>query len=113
MVAAFLFLLMGKGEAFQGIQNNASWVKKCQGNRLYINVDKLEIEEDKISVKDANNISHPLTHIFVDSMGIFTTIDSMGDAEQSKVWNIVWCRTCQDYRSVDVNGLCVRCGNSP
>jgi hypothetical protein len=113
MVTALLFLLTGKGEAFQKPQNNACWIKECQGNRLYINSDKLEIGEDKISVKDANNIPHPLTHLFVDSVGIFTTTDSIREIELSKVWNIVWCRNCDAYRSLDMRGLCVVCGNRP
>jgi hypothetical protein len=113
IAAAFLFLFPGMGVAFQEVQNHASWIKECQGDRLYINADKLEIKEDSISVRDANNIPHPLTNIFVDSAGIFTTTHSMSEDELAVVWNIFWCRTCNAYRSTDMRGLCVVCGNRP
>jgi hypothetical protein len=101
------------GGACQEAQNNACWIKECQGDRLYIHADRLEITGDLILIKDAANISYPLTHIFVDSSGIFTTARSMSETELATVWNIVWCRTCNAYRSVDIAGLCVKCGNQP
>ncbi len=113
IAAGFLFLFPGNGTAFQEGQNNASWVKECQGDRIYINSDKLEIKGNRIFVKDENNAPHPLSHLFVDSVGIFTTTETMSDTELAKVWNIVWCKTCNAYRSVNVQGLCVKCGNRP
>ena len=113
VTSALLFLLSRTGEAFQEVQNNASWIKECQGDRLYINADKLEIREDSIFVRDEDNVQHPLTNIFVDALGIFTTMDSLISTDLATVWNIVWCRTCENYRSVDIKGRCVRCGNPP
>ena len=113
IIGAFLFLLPGAMQAFQEVQYNASWIKECQDDRIYIKTDQIEIREDGIFVKDEYNILHPLTNILVDKYGVFTPISSISDNKLAKVWNIVWCKTCNAYRSVDVRGLCVRCGNPP
>ncbi|OGN64200.1 MAG: hypothetical protein A3E80_03935 [Chlamydiae bacterium RIFCSPHIGHO2_12_FULL_49_9] len=109
LAAIFLLIIPESGKA----SNDASWIKECQGNRLYIKADKLEVRENAIFVKDDSNHSYPLTHIFVDELGIFTTTESIRDSALGTVWNIVWCKTCGAYRSVDIRGLCVKCGNQP
>lgn len=114
LIAASLLLLSpGAVEASQEDQNHASWIKQCQADRLYINGDKLEIREDGIFVRDENDVLYPLTNIFVDQVGIFTIINSLRASDLATVWNIAWCRTCRNYRSIDINGRCVRCGNPP
>lgn len=93
------------------LENNVSWMKDCQDNRIYIKNECLIVAEDGIYVGDESN-KIPLTELFADSQGIYTRIESLG-TEIATVWNIVWCQTCMAYRSTDIRGNCVKCGNRP
>ncbi len=113
LIAATLCISTLSGQPYQETGNDASWIKECQGNRLYIKADRLEITDKDIIVRDESNLPIKLSHISVDILGIFTTIDTLNAADIATVWNIVWCRTCEAYRSIDIRGNCVRCGNKP
>jgi len=94
------------------LDNDASWVKDCQDNRVYLKNDHLVIAEDGIYVLDESNKKIPLTELFVDSQGIYTRIESLG-TDIAAVYGIVWCKNCEAYRTVDWKGLCVVCGKRP
>lgn len=94
-------------------RNDAACINECQGNKIYLSPDSLEITESSIFILDDFNVPIPVKSLFVDTHGIFTTTDSLLDDQLPTVWNLVWCNTCHAYRSVNINGYCVRCGNRP
>ncbi len=94
-------------------KNHASWVLDCQDRRVYLKSDRVVIHEDTISVVTDSGEKTPLSELFVDAQGIYTRIESLNMSELTTVWNIVWCKTCKAYRSVNINGHCVVCGNIP
>lgn len=113
MALAILFIVPIWGQNQKETLNYPSWIRECQGSRVYINTEHLEIHEDCILVRDEKNVSRPIKEIFVDAHGVFTRVESLSDIELSTLWNIVWCDTCKAYRTTDIRGKCVVCGNQP
>lgn len=112
MTIALSFLCPNIGSSFEA-RNDASCIRGSQGDRLYLNADRIQVNSDGISILDDENFPHPLENIAVDSMGVYTSIGESIEDTIATVWNIVWCRNCNKYRSTDMNGLCMVCGKRP
>lgn len=94
------------------VNKDVSWVKNCQDNRIYLNPEYLIVSKNRMVVVDEYENETFLTELYSDANGIYTKAESFGK-ELPTVWNIVWCNTCQAYRTTSIKGVCVVCGNAP
>lgn len=105
----FSFYLKAECNVFkESFPQDATWVKKCEGDKVYIKADRLTLSEDGIYLIDdwSRNVFIPIIAYDID--GVFASREIL-----STVWNIIWCNTCQAYRSVNIQGKCVVCGQCP
>lgn len=93
-------------------ENAAVYVKGFQDDRIYLRSEHLTISEDGMYVLDQFNQKVPLTELFSDSHGLYTKIESLR-TDTATVYPIVWCHTCNAWRTVNIKGLCSGCGNPP
>lgn len=85
-----------------------SWIKECGEDKVYLKPDMIKISSEGIKI--ANGVKDFFwTALFSNEKGIYTTLKSL----EATVYPIVWCKTCEDYRTVDIYGNCVACGNKP
>jgi hypothetical protein len=90
--------------------NHEPFFGENQEDRLYINPSKIQVNQKGIWLMDDRGEIHPLYNLLVDAHGLYTVL---GREKLATVWNIVWCNTCNAYRTTDIKGRCVICGNTP
>ena len=103
------------GDANGFVKNHASWIKKCQDNRVYLEANRLTLSEEGIYVMDDFNEPIPLSEVYSDSNGIYTKLESL-EPRLERTWGkygVVWCHTCRAIRDLDKEGKCRICGNYP
>ena len=88
------------------------WIKECQNDKIYLKSDHLVLSEEGIFVLTGSNSHIHLSGLFCDSQGLYTTMESL-PSETAVVYPIVWCSTCGAWRTVNIRGKCVVCGNTP
>ena len=91
-------------------ENNASWVRGCQEERVYLKGDRLTIENDLIYVVDDTNEKMPLPELFCDSQGVYIKVASQERSKDNGVYNILWCNRCGELTYHDWFGRCGKCG---
>ena len=94
------------------LKNDARWVKDCQGNRIYLNTEYLTVNNEGMYILNEKNKKISITELFADSQGSYTRAESLM-TEVAVVYPIVWCKTCNAWRTVNIEGCCVKCGNNP
>ena len=57
-------------------EKNASWIKGCQGNRIYLNLAKMLINEEGIFAFNEDNRKVPITELYTDTHGVYTRAES-------------------------------------
>ena len=77
----------------------------------YLKPDNVSIQENASLVFNELGEAIEIDSIFHDEKGIFTTPSSQNSISDGKVWNILYCKTCEDYTPVNIQGKCTRCGN--
>ena len=102
--------LLPKAAGFS--ENAAVYVKGFQDDRIYLKSEYLTVSEDGMYLLDQFNQKIPLIELFSDSQGLYTKIGSFG-TDIATVYPIVWCHTCNGWRTVNIKGLCSKCGNPP
>jgi hypothetical protein len=116
IISLFYFLnaeaFCSKEELKNFLIKDASYIKNCQDNRVYLKNNCLEVTEEGMYVIDGLNQKIPLTELFSDSQGLYTRIESFGN-DLATVYPIVWCRTCKAWRMITIRGVCGICGNVP
>ena len=83
----------------EGLNKDVSWVKNCQGNRIYLNPDYLDVSEKGMFLIDEFGRSTPLSRLYSDVQGIYVKAESLAP-ELTTVWNIVWCRSCHNLKAL-------------
>ena len=89
-----------------------SWERESQSDRIYLKSDHLVLSDEGIFIVTESNTQIPISKLFCDSQGLYTTSESLSP-ESSIVYPIVWCDTCKAWRTVNIQGKCVVCGNIP
>ena len=116
LVCAFTFLKADFNQEATGskfLKNGISWVKECQGDKIYLKTEKLIISDNNIIVIDEQNGDFFLPELYFDETGIYTRISSLKESSSATVYPMVYCNTCGEWTVINWRGNCVKCGKNP
>jgi len=82
---------------------------KCQGDRVYLNAEAIDISSHQICLvlKDYKNL--PLTCLFSDNQGIYVLAKDFEQNIQDNFDNMAWCANCHTIREYGWDGRCKVC----
>ena len=93
-------------------RNDTSWVKECQGERVYLNSHNLVVSNEGIFLVYDTHQKIPLSLLCSDAQGIYTLSEAL-EYDLAVVAYPVWCRTCMAWRVIGLGGRCGACSNIP
>jgi len=103
---------MPSSAALSRTNKDASWVRECQEDKIYVKADRLMLTDAGIFLIDEANEAVSLSALSADSNGIYIARNAF-DSPCSAVYPIVWGESCQAWRTVNIQGKCVVCGKTP